>query len=156
MNVSYPHNAPFAPINTAASPFHDAAVAKRFFESCGRAEKFAAGTTLFVENEKSTRTSIFTKPINAEIFNRPVVHRRYFLTAGAVELTAGGKMIDTIHAGEVFGEMSLVDQARRADCALLSINRDASIGLVNAEPAIGMAMMRCVADRMRHMNSLFA
>ncbi len=310
MNFPHPDNAPVAPFKATVSPFYDAAVARTFFESCGRAEKFAAGTTLFVENEKSTKTSIFTKPINAEIFNKPVVHRMYFLTDGAVELTAGGKMIDTIHAGEVFGEMAviseipgvntqstrsatataktdcagysldgaeteegiyqtpefalmlmslmferlrflaarlatrdvaksntsshsepvfdaetltaleskleratvvrfaegrqimkeghpgttmyivlegrvtisidnkivekidtggvfgemaLVDQARRTasaiartDCVLLSINREALIALVKADPAIGMAMMRCVADRMRYMNSLFA
>ena len=263
-----------------------------------------------MENEKSSQKNIFHKPINAALFSKPLIHRMYLLTEGAVELTVGGKMIDTVRAGEVFGEMAviseipatrtpsprsatataktdclgfsldgaeteaglnrtpefalmlmsvmferlrflaarlttrdvakaktssraepifdtptlaalqgkldratvvrfdegrtimkeghpgttmyivlegrvtvsidnkiveklavggvfgemaLVDQLRRSasvvartDCALLSINRDALIKLVKSDPAIGMAMMRGVADRMRYMNSLFA
>ena len=304
------HDAPLAPFRPARSSYYDATVAKAFFESCGKRETIAAGTTLFVENEKSSKKGIFTKPINAELFNKPITHRMYLLSDGAVELTAGGKMIDTVRAGEVFGEMAviaeipavrpastrtatataktdctgysldgaeteaglnttpefalmlmsvmferlrflaarlatretaksnvssrsepvfdaatlaaleatleratvvrfnegrqimkeghpgttmyivlegrvtiainnkiveklvpggvfgemaLVDQSprtasaiARTDCALLSMNRDSLIALVKSDPAIGMAMMRCVADRMRYMNSLFA
>ncbi|MEQ1519510.1 MAG: cyclic nucleotide-binding domain-containing protein [Usitatibacteraceae bacterium] len=300
---------PLAPYRPAGSSFYDAAVAKVFFESCGRAETIAAGTTLFVENEKSTAKNIFTKPINADLFSKPIVHRMYFLTTGEVELTASGKRIDIVGPGDVFGEMAviseidghstsslrsatavtrtdctgysldgaeteaglhktpefalmlmslmferlrllaarlatrdtakaklssnaepvfdaptlaaleeklerattvrfdegrqimkeghpgstmyivlegrvaisidnkiveklgpggvfgemaLVDQSPRtasavalADCALLSLNRNALIALVKSDPSIGMAMMRCVADRMRYMNSLF-
>ena len=310
MNLSKPPEAILAPFKPAVSPYYDAAVAKEFFESCGRQENISAGTMLFVENEKSSKKSIFNKPINAELFSKPVVHRMYLLTEGAVELTARGKLIDVVRAGEVFGEMAviseipgiltpstrsatatakadctgysldgteteaglnrtpefalmlmsvmferlrflaarlatrdvakartsnraapvfdagtlaalegkleratvvrfdegrtimqenhpgttmyivlegrvtisidskiveklgtggvfgemaLVDQLRRTasaiartDCALLSINRDALIKLVKSDPAIGMAMMRCVADRLRYMNSLFA
>ena len=87
----------------------------------------------------------------------------YLLTRGTVELTAGGKLLDTVGAGDVFGEMALVDQSprtastiSRTECALLSINREALIGLVKSDQSIGMAMMRCVAARIRYMNSLFA
>jgi CRP/FNR family transcriptional regulator, cyclic AMP receptor protein len=58
--------------------------------------------------------------------------------------------------------MALVDQSprvatavARTDCALLSINRAALIALVRSDPAIGMAMMRAVAARIRYMNSFF-
>ena len=303
-------DAQLAPFRPAISAYYDAAIARAFFEASGKQETIPAGTTLFVENEKSSEKNIFHKPINAALFSKPLIHRMYLLTEGAVELTVGGKMIDTVRAGEVFGEMAviseipatrtpsprsatataktdclgfsldgaeteaglnrtpefalmlmsvmferlrflaarlttrdvakaktssraepifdtptlavlqgkldhatvvrfdegrtimkeghpgttmyivlegrvtvsidnkiveklavggvfgemaLVDQLRRSasvvartDCALLSINRDALITLVKSDPAIGMAMMRGVADRMRYMNSLFA
>ncbi len=308
-NQPDPTLAPPAPFKPGFSSYYDSTVAQAFFESSGRREKIAAGTTLFVENEKSSKKGIFSKPINAELFDKPVIHRMYLLTEGAVELTAKGKMVDMVRAGEVFGEMAviseipgiatpstrsatataktdcvgfsldgvetetglnktpefalmlmsvmferlrflaarlatrdvakakissrsepvfdaatlkvlegkleratvvrfyegrqimkegnpgttmyivlegrvtiainnkiveklvpggvfgemaLVDQSprtasaiARTDCALLSINRDTLIGLVKSDPAVGMAMMRCVADRMRYMNSLF-
>ena len=75
-----------------------------------RTDIFSAGTILFVENEKSSKKSIFNKPINAELFSKPVVHRMYLLTEGAVELTAGGKLIDVVRAGEVFGEMAVISE----------------------------------------------
>ena len=147
----------------AASSFYDAAVAKAFFEASGQPEKIAVGTTLFVENEKSSKKNIFAKLINANLFNKSITYRMYLLTQGTVELTAGGKLFDTMGLGDVFGEMALVDQSprtasalARTDCALLSLNRQALIDLVKSDPAVGMAMMRCVANRMRYMNSLFA
>ena len=310
MNISNPQEMPLASFRPGFSSYYDAGVAKTFFESYGRLEKIAAGTTLFVENEKSSKKGLFSKPINAELFSKPVIHRMYLLTDGAIELTAGGKMLDIVRTGDVFGElaviseipgiaapstrtatataktdcagysldgseteagltrtpefalmlmsvmferlrflaarlatrgatkakdtgrsepvfdaqtlaalegrleratvvrfdegrkimkegnpgttmyivlegrvtiaingriveklvpggvfgeMALVDQSSRSasalartDCALLSINRDALVALVKSDPAIGMAMMRCVADRVRFMNSLFA
>ena len=101
MNSAKPHDAPPAPFKPTSSSFYDAAVAKAFFESSGRPEKITAGTTLFVENAKSIKKGIFSKP---------VIHRMYLLTDGSVELSAGGKVIDTVHAGEVFGEMAVISE----------------------------------------------
>ena len=87
----------------------------------------------------------------------------YILLEGQVTIAINGKIVEKLVPGGVFGEMALVDQAprtasaiARTDCAVLSINRQALIDLVKSDPAVGMAMMRCVADRMRYMNSLFA
>jgi CRP/FNR family transcriptional regulator, cyclic AMP receptor protein len=87
----------------------------------------------------------------------------YVVLEGAVGVTIGRRIVEKIGPGGVFGEMALVDNAPRAagvvareDCALLSINRDALTKLVKVEPAVGMAMMRAVAARLRYMNSLFA
>ncbi|MCY7387744.1 MAG: hypothetical protein LH481_06730, partial [Burkholderiales bacterium] len=63
----------------AVSSFYDVAVARAFFEASGRPEKIAAGTTLFAENEKSSNKNIFTKPINADLFSKPIIHRMYLL-----------------------------------------------------------------------------
>jgi CRP-like cAMP-binding protein len=310
MNNSIPQELPLASFRPGFSSYYDANVAKAFFEGCGRPEKIAAGTTLFVENERSSKKGLFSRTFSADLFSKPVIHRMYFLTDGAIELTTGGKLLDTVRSGEVFGElaviseipgvalpstrtatataltecagysldgseteaglnrapefalmlmsvmferlrflaarlaargttkgkdigrsepvfdpatlsalegtleratvvrfdegrkimnegnpgstmyivlegrvtiaingkiveklvpggvfgeMALVDQSprtasavARTDCTLLSINRDALVALVKSDPAIGMAMMRCVADRVRYMNSLFA
>ena len=86
----------------------------------------------------------------------------YIVLEGRVTIAINNKIVEKLVPGGVFGEMALVDQSprtasaiARTDCALLSINRDTLVGLVKSDPAVGMAMMRCVADRMRYMNSLF-
>ena len=87
----------------------------------------------------------------------------YIVLEGRVTIAINNKIVEKLDVGGVFGEMALVDQSprtanalARTDCALLSMNRHALIDLVKSDPAIGMAMMRCVANRMRYMNSLFA
>ena len=87
----------------------------------------------------------------------------YIVMEGRVTIAINNKIVEKLVPGGVFGEMALVDQAPRAasaiagtDCALLSMNRQALIELVKSDAAVGMAMMRCVANRMRYMNSLFA
>ena len=86
----------------------------------------------------------------------------YIVLEGRVTIAVNNKIVEKLVPGGVFGEMALVDQAPRAasaiartDCALLSMNRQALIELVKSDAAVGMAMMRCVANRMRYMNSLF-
>ena len=87
----------------------------------------------------------------------------YVVLEGSVAVTIGKRIVEKLSPGGVFGEMALVDQSprtasaqARSDCALLSINREALIGLVKADPAIGMAMMRAVAARVRYMNGLLS
>ncbi len=94
-------SAPSAPFKPANSKFYDATVAERFFRDTGKAEQFAAGTTLFTEGEKSGKQGLFGKR---------VIHRMYFLTEGEVALTANGKLLDAIKAGEVIGEMAVISE----------------------------------------------
>ncbi len=86
----------------------------------------------------------------------------YIVLEGRVTIAINNKIVEKLVAGGEFGEMALVDHSprtasaiARTDCALLSLNRQALIELVKSEPGVGMAMMRCVANRMRYMNSLF-
>ncbi|MEQ1519509.1 MAG: hypothetical protein ABL931_23790, partial [Usitatibacteraceae bacterium] len=46
-------NPDLAPLKPATSRYYDAEVAAALFETSGRPEQFAAGETLFEENEKS-------------------------------------------------------------------------------------------------------
>lgn len=154
MNSVTPHDAPPAPFKPTSSSFYDAAVAKKFFESSGRPEKIAAGTTLFVENAKSIKKGIFSKP---------VIHRMYLLTDGAVDLSAGGKIIDTVHAGEVFGEMAVISEihgvatpsARSAtataktNCTGYSLDGAETEAGLDKTPAFALMLMSVMFDRLR-------
>ena len=86
----------------------------------------------------------------------------YIVLEGRVTIAINKKIVEKLAVGGEFGEMALVDHSprtasaiARTDCTLLSLNRQALIELVKSDPAVGMAMMRCVANRMRYMNSLF-
>jgi CRP-like cAMP-binding protein len=87
----------------------------------------------------------------------------YVVMQGKVGIFIRDNEVETVNAGGSFGEMALVDQSPRtataiaqADSELLSINRSALMELVKSQPAIGIAMLRSIADRLRHMNSLLA
>jgi CRP/FNR family transcriptional regulator, cyclic AMP receptor protein len=170
MNASTPSNAAPAAMNPARSLFYDAAVAKRFFENCGRAEKIGAGTTLFVENEISSRKNIFTKPINADLFSKSIIHRMYFLTEGEVELTAGGKLVDTVGPGEIFGEMAVVSEipgfttshsrsataVAKTDCIGYSLDgAETELGLERT-PEFALMLMSLMFERLRLLDARLA
>ena len=154
----------------AASSFYDAAVARAFFEASGRPEKIAAGTTLFVENEKSSKKNIFTKPINAELFNKSITHRMYLLTDGTVELTAGGKLLDTVGAGDVFGEMAVISEipgvvtpsSRTAtatattDCVGYSLDGAETEAGLKRNPEFVLMLMSVMFERLRFLAARLA
>src|SRR5919108_1194665 len=62
---------------SAPAPVYDGAIALEFFKSAGKPETVAAGTKLFVENQKASR-----------ILKRD---KMYLLLQGEVELLARGK-----------------------------------------------------------------
>ncbi len=87
----------------------------------------------------------------------------YIILRGQVAISIKGTVVEVAGIGSSIGEMALVDQSPRAatataktDCKLLAINRATLIGVVKDEPAIGMALMRSMAERLRYMNSLFS
>ncbi len=107
------------PFRPTVSRYYDTGVAAAFFERSGQEEKIAAGTVLFVENEKSSKQGILTQPISTALFKKSLsdglfskanAHRMYFLADGEVELTVGDKPIDIIKAGGVFGEMAVISE----------------------------------------------
>ena len=90
------------------SKFYNPAVAQKLFELGGSRERMAEGGVFFSENDKHSKGGLFSKA---------VVNKMFFIAAGEVALTVGGKTLDTIGAGEIFGEMSVITGAPRSATA---------------------------------------
>ncbi len=146
--------APSAPFKPANSKFYDAVVAEKFFRESGKAENFAAGTTLFVEGEKSGKQGLFGKRI---------VHRMYYLKEGELALTANNKPLDAIKAGEVVGEMAVISEvpdtsmvsARSAtataktDVVAYSLDGAETQAGLTRTPEFALMLMSVMFDRLR-------
>lgn len=160
----------FMPFKTGTGHY-DPAAAKAFFKAFGRREELAADTTIFVENEKSKKQSIFTTPalkalrtpIDMDLFAKRNIHRMFLLTEGEVELTAGGKLVETARLGDVFGEMAVIAEipdldvaARRSatartttQCTAYSLDgKEAQAGLAQ-QPEFALMLMSAMFERTR-------
>ena len=73
-------------------PVYNAAMAMEFFKSAGKPESFAAGTTIFEEDDKGG------------LFSRP---KMYVLILGEIEMLAQNQVIGMVRPGEIFGEMEI-------------------------------------------------
>ena len=146
-----PNSAHAAPFRTAVSRFYDAEVTARLFQMSGRQERFVAGETLFVENEKSGKLGLFGKN---------VIHRMYFITAGEVTLSRAGKPLDTIKAGEIFGEMAVISETPagstrdataivKTDCTALSLDHEGLQTALARTPEFALMLMSVMFDRLR-------
>ena len=85
------------------SPIYDPAAATAFFKSAGTVENVAAGKEFFAEHQQRGFFS--------------AADRMYLLLEGAVVLSAGGKSLDTVHPGEIFGEMATITNSKRSATA---------------------------------------
>lgn len=146
--------APSAPFKPAISKFYDAVVAEKFFREAGRAESLPAGTVIFEEGEKSGKQGLFGKR---------VIHRMYLFTSGDVALTAGGKPLDTVKAGEVFGEMAVISEipgmatiaarsataTTKSDCAGYSLDGTEMQAGLSRTPEFALMLMSVMFDRLR-------
>lgn len=87
----------------------------------------------------------------------------YIVKAGRVAIARGSNVVEVLGPGGTFGEMALVDQSPRVasavaeeECELLAIDRVSLMDAVAQQPAFAMAMLRSIADRLRHMNAHLA
>ena len=85
----------------------------------------------------------------------------YLVKSGRVAIAVGNNVVEIVGPGGTFGEMAVVDQSPRTAragsieaCELLAIDRASLMVVVKKEPAFAMALLRGIADRLRHMNSL--
>ena len=72
-------------------------------------------------------------------------------------------MVEVVGPGGTFGEMAVVDQSPRTaragtleETELLQIDRPTLLSVVKQQPAVAMALLRGISDRLRHMNTLLA
>ncbi len=84
----------------------------------------------------------------------------YIVKTGRVYIHLKDKVLEGVGPGGIFGEMALVDQSPRVANAtadafseLLAVDRASLTQVVKAQPAFAMALLRSVADRLRHMNT---
>jgi CRP/FNR family transcriptional regulator, cyclic AMP receptor protein len=84
----------------------------------------------------------------------------YVVLEGEVELAIGASAVETLGAGEPFGEMALIDQAPRTAtataktaCKLAVIPERRFLFLVQTTPHFALDIMKAMADRLRKMNA---
>ena len=109
------------------------------FDKDQHTETFPAGTVVFKEGDKGD-----------EMFS---------VIDGVVEIHLRGKVVDTMEAGDVFGEMALVEELPRAasavvkaDAKLVRIDKRRFMFLVQQNPFFALQLMTIMADRLRRMN----
>lgn len=83
----------------------------------------------------------------------------FAVVKGAVDISIGGKVVETVEAGGVFGEMVLVEEQPRAataivrtDAELVRVDRKRFLFLVQQTPYFSLQLMAIMAKRLRHMN----
>jgi CRP/FNR family transcriptional regulator, cyclic AMP receptor protein len=80
----------------------------------------------------------------------------YILLKGEVDVALNNKVVETIAAGEILGELALVDHSPRSatavaktDCALAPINERRFLFLVQETPYFALHVMGVMAGRLR-------
>ena len=105
-----------------------------------KAQSIAAGATIFKEGDA-------TGPM-------------YALRAGTVEIRVKGVVVDSIAAGGMFGEMSMIERAPRTatatavtDSEIIPVDEEGFLALVQDTPYFALNVMRSLAKRVRAMNA---
>ena len=80
----------------------------------------------------------------------------YVIRKGEVEIERDGTIVETLYAGDIFGEMALIDGSPRAAsaraktaCELAPITEKAFVFMVHETPFFALTVMRTLAERLR-------
>jgi CRP/FNR family transcriptional regulator, cyclic AMP receptor protein len=139
--------APSAPFKAASSQYYRAEIAEQLFRASGKEERFSAGQVLFAEDDKASKGGIFSKKSAS---------RMYFLVDGEVALTIGGRPLDSLKKGEVFGEMAVISERPRSatataktDVAAYSLDSAELQAALAQTPEFALMLMSVMFDRLR-------
>jgi CRP-like cAMP-binding protein len=102
---------------------------------------FRQGATIVAEGQKGTRM--------------------YAVAEGRVAVSIGGRVVERLGPGGVFGEAALLhpsgtrmaDAVAETDCSLQAISRNAFLSLVKVSPDFGEAMLSSLASRLRYLTA---
>ncbi len=132
---------PAAPAAPPPPPVYNAAMAMEFFKTVGKPEGFDQGKVIFAEDEKGG------------IFSRP---RMYVLIVGEVEMLVQNKVIGSVKAGEVFGEMAVIANAARTAtaraknaCTVIGIDDKQFLAGLQQKPEFALMLMSIMNARLR-------
>ena len=135
------------PFKAAQSQFYNASVAAKIFQLAGKRADFTAGQTLFAEDDKSTKGGLLSLKSATRMF---------FLADGEVALTMGGRPLDTLKPGEVFGEMAVISERPRTatataktTCVAYSLDAAELQDAVGRMPEFALMLMSVMFDRLR-------
>jgi CRP/FNR family cyclic AMP-dependent transcriptional regulator len=80
----------------------------------------------------------------------------YLVKEGRVNIQVEGQTVNTMGAGEIFGEMALISSDPRSatavaasDCTLLPVNEERFLFLVQRTPYFSLQVMGVLANRLR-------
>lgn len=84
----------------------------------------------------------------------------YIVKEGVIGLFIHGRMVETVAAGGILGEMSLIDKAPRSatavaltEAVLMPINESQFQGMIRHTPAFAIMVMRVMCKRLRQMDA---
>lgn len=84
----------------------------------------------------------------------------YLIKDGEVAIRKGGRTLDTMVAGDIFGEMALISSEPRSasavaatDCCLLPVDEERFLFLVQQTPYFSLHVMGVLAERLRDRSS---
>lgn len=84
----------------------------------------------------------------------------FAVKSGSLQVRIGRTVVETLGAGDVFGEMALLNEKElrtatveaTSDCELAVIDNAAFEAMVKSEPGFAIEMMRVLAARLMEMN----
>jgi|SRR5690242_17873351 CRP/FNR family transcriptional regulator, cyclic AMP receptor protein len=83
----------------------------------------------------------------------------YIIQSGQVEIQLGNRLLDTLEANDLFGEMALIDGVPRSataiaktDVALVPMSKKDFLVLVGRAPSFALDVMSMLARRLRAAN----
>lgn len=85
----------------------------------------------------------------------------FVVTAGQISIAVDGKVVEHVGPGGIFGETALLGPTSRAasamadtDGAWLPVSRQEFLAVVKIRPAIGIALLRSMSERIQHVSAL--
>jgi CRP-like cAMP-binding protein len=137
-----------APFKAAGSRFYDAKIAGQVFRMAGTEEKLAAQAILFAEDQAGKSRG-------------PA--KMYYVAEGEIALTIGGRPLEMVLKGEVFGEMAVITgrprsataRARTA-CTVYSLDATQLQNALAKSPEFGLMLASVMYDRLRFVASKLA